>query len=442
VSAVSTDAEQPSTARPALARALLARRRARDSSPLLVSAYSLGVNSVLTAGLGMAFWVVAARTYPSTSVGQDSALLAAMMQISMVAQLNMANAVVRFMPGHSAGGRLLFWAYVSSSTAAVLFGAGFVFLAPLISDDFAFLTREPLTGLAYVAAVAFWGVFALQDCALIALGHAPWVPLKNGVFGLLKLAALPLMFAIGSAHGVFAAWIVPMFLLLVPVNWLIFRRLLVRYRATRESRTSPAMLPRRRLASFLALDYLATVFAQTSLAVLPILVVAILGTRANAHFYIPFSIAIALDAAFFSISMSLVAEGALAPARVPALVRLLVRRALFIVLPLVTLLFVAAPLVMRLFGEEYAGNSTPVLRILLCAGLCRAVVALVGAIWRLNGSTGRIAALDGCMLLGVAATTVPLAQAMGVVGVALAWLGTTLVVACVGLPVLIRYLRS
>ncbi len=437
---MTTDAEKPSISPSGrLHRALLSRGTGEGTNPLLVSVYSLGVNSVLTAGLGMVFWVLAARTYPSSVIGQDSALLAAMMQISIVAQLNMANAVVRFVPGHCAGGKLIIWAYISSSTAAVLFGTGFVLLAPFISDDFSFLTQEPLTGVVYVAAIALWGAFALQDAALIAVQQAPWLPLKNAVFGILKLAALPLMLAIGSTHGVFIAWVVPMCLLLIPVNWLIFRRVSVGHPKVRREVSLIPGFQRRRLVRFLALDYLATVFAQASLAVLPLLAVALLGSRANAHFYIPFTIAIALDAAFFSISMSLVAEGALAPARIPALVRLLIRRGLFIALPLVTLLFVAAPYVMALFGEEYVRESTPVLRILLGASLCRAVVALVAATWRLEGASGRIAALDGCMLLGVTAATIPFAHAFGVIGIALAWLATMLVVAGIALPVLIRY---
>lgn len=421
---------------------MLARGRSHVSDPLLRSAYSLGVNSILTAGLGMAFWILAARIYPSASVGRDSALIAAMMQISTVAQLNMANALVRFMPGYAAAGKLLIVAYAISGVAAVLLGAGFVLVAPHVTEDFAFLVREPVTGIGYVAAVVLWGVFALQDAALTAMRQAPWVPIENGVFGILKLIGLPLLFAIGSTHGVFIAWVIPMSFLVVPVNWLLFRRFLSRHRQLRANAASTLQFGRRRLAGFLALDYLATMFIQTSLAVLPLLVVAILGSSANAHFYIPFTIAIAIDATSFSIATSLVAEGVLAPAEIPALVRLLVRRVALVGLPIVALLLVAAPVFMLPFGEEYVRESTPVLRILVCASLFRAAVALVAAIWRVEGSSGRIAALEGCILVCLVGTAIPLAHALGVTGVALAWLVSTMVAGCAVLPVLIGYFRS
>ena len=67
--------------------------------------------------------------------------------------------------------------------------------------------------------------------------------------------------------------------------------------------------------------------------------------------------AIALDAMYWSMSTSLVAEGALAPQRVAQLVRLLVRRLAVTVVPGIALLVLAAPLVMLPFGDEYVGRE-------------------------------------------------------------------------------------
>jgi O-antigen/teichoic acid export membrane protein len=114
---------------------------------------------------------------------------------------------------------------------------------------------------------------------------------------------------------------------------------------------------------------------------------------------------------------------------------------MFLVIPLVAFFVVAAPLVMLPFGEEYVRESTPVLRILVVASLFRAVVALGAAVWRVTGQSGRIATLDGCILLLLLLLAVPLAHAFGVVGVALAWLATSVVMGCTVLPLLIRSYR-
>jgi O-antigen/teichoic acid export membrane protein len=432
--------ELPASPRETRRQALLARGRSQTANPLLRSAYSLAVNSALTAGLGMAFWVAAARLYPSSSVGRDSALIAAMVQISTIAQLNLSNALVRFMPGSAMAARLLVGSYVASAIAACALGTAFVLAAPHVSDQFAFLTDEPLTAAAYVAAVVLWGVFALQDAALTATRQAPLVPIENGLFGILKLAALPVLLAMGIAHGPLIAWAVPMCVLLLPVNWLLFGRILRREPVGRSAGVLP--FGGRRLVTFLALDYLSTVFIQTSLTVLPLIVIGTLGTRANAHFYVAFAVAIAVDSMSYSVTSALVAEGALAPERVPELVRLLVRRMALFAVPLVAALVVAAPLVMLPFGPEYERESTTVLRILLLGSLCRSAVVLAAAILRLEGSAGRIAVLDGCLLLGLLAAAVPLAHVWGITGVALAWLGSAMVMGAAVLPLLIRSVRA
>jgi O-antigen/teichoic acid export membrane protein len=416
------------------------RVRAQLAEPLVRSAYSLAAASVVTAVLGMAFWIVAARIYPSDDVGRDSALIGAMIQLSTVAQLNLANTLIRFMPGRAAAGRMLAGAYAASAVAAVVLATAFVLLAPSVSDELRFLTREPLTGAGYVVAVALWGVFALQDAALTATRHATWVLTKNGLFGVLKVACLPLTLAIGLAHGTFLSWVIPMCVLLVPVNWLLHRRL--RQTAPSAAAVDEAQLKGRRLARFLAFDYLAAISIQTSMTMLPLIVIGILGSRANAYFYIPFTIAIALDAMFWSMCTSLVAEGALAPQRLAQLVRLLVRRVAFIVAPLIALLVVAAPLVMLPFGEEYVDESTNVLRLVLLASLFRGAMLLAAAIWRLEGRGARIAALEGCMLLGLLGAAIPLAHAFGVDGVALAWLGSAVAAGCPALPVIARHVRA
>ena len=70
----------------------------RTPDPLLRSAYSLMVNAAVTAGLGIAFWIVAARLYEPVVLGRGAALIAVMMELSTICQLNMANAIMRFLP--------------------------------------------------------------------------------------------------------------------------------------------------------------------------------------------------------------------------------------------------------------------------------------------------------------------------------------------------------
>jgi O-antigen/teichoic acid export membrane protein len=418
--------------------------RAQVADPLLRSAYSLMINSVVTAGLGIAFWIVAARLYEPVELGRDSALIAVMLELSVICQLNMVNGITRFLPSFErCTGRTLLGAYTLSGAAALVLGGFFVVIAPMTSSAFDFMKDWQFGGL-YVAAQLLWGWFVLQDAALTAMRQAPWVPVENGVYGALKLAALPIFVAIGATHGIFLAWTLPILLLLVPVNLFLFRRAIPEHVSRQRPAGSAVLrrLGRRRLVRFMAQDWAASVLALMPTTVLPLLVVALLGAGANAYFYIPFTIVGSFNMLFFAMTTSLVVEGALAEDRIRALVGTIVRRFAYIVVPGTVVMIAAAPLILLPFGEDYVRESTPVLRLLACGCVFYAALALYVAIARLYGHGSRILVVEAAKAPLLLGGVVVLSGALGIEGVALAWLGSVAFVALGVLPSLMRFFRA
>jgi O-antigen/teichoic acid export membrane protein len=425
-------------------RRLGQRLRVQAADPLLRSAYSLSLNVGLTAALGVAFWIVAARLYDANAVGRDAALVAAMVELSTICQLNLVNALTRFLPSLERGtARALAGAYAVSGAAALVVGVAFVLVAPAISDQFSFLRENTLFAALYVLSQILWTWFMLQDAALTAMRRAPWVPVENAVFGALKLGALPLLLALGASHGVFLASALPIVLLLVPVNLFLFRRAIPEHlRRERPTGSALSRLGRRRLLSFMAQDYGATVFSQSGMAILPLLIVALLGSSANAYFYIPYMMVVSFSALFFGVTTSLVVEGALAEHRIQALSRRIVRHFGPVLLIGSVVMAVAAPLILLPFGEDYVHESTPVLRILAVGCLFREINTLYMAVSRLEGKGGRILAVEAFQMALLLGGVAVLATPLGLEGVALSWLGATAIVAIAILPSLARFLRA
>jgi O-antigen/teichoic acid export membrane protein len=423
---------------------LSARVRALVAEPLLRTAYSLMVNVAVAAGLGAVFWVFATRLYGAAAVGRDAALIAAMMELSTICQLNFVNALARFLPSLERGTmRALLGAYALSGAAALVAGAGFVALAPMISHQFIFLRESWLMAALYVVAQVLWTWFVLQDVALTALRQAVWVPVENGAFGLLRLAALPLFAALGAEHGVFLASVLPTVLVLVPVNLFLFRSVIPNHvRRNRPQGSALRTLGRRRLVGFMAKDYCATVLSQAAATALPLFVVALLGPAANAYFYIPFTIVVAFNMLFYGVTTSLVVEGALAEERIRDLARTLVRRFALLLVPGTALIAAAAPLLLFPFGPDYVSESTPILRILACGCLFRAISMLYMAIARLQGKGSRILAVEATQMALLLAGAAVLATPLGLEGIAISWLVATSLVALAVLPSLVRFLRS
>ncbi len=252
--------------------------------------------------------------------------------------------------------------------------------------------------------------------------------MENGLFGVLKLAALPLLLVVGVEHGVFAAWALPMALLVIPVNILVFRRAIPEHVASEERESFITRLGAGRLVRFLAQDYVATIFTQATLTLLPLLVIAILGPKASAYFAIPFMIVMALDTFAYSACTSLVVEATLAGEQLQALTQLIIRRVLVLIVPARLLLIVAAPLVLLPFGRAYEEQGTTVLRLLLCASLLRPGIALFSAVSRIGGRGLRLASVELALLVLVLGLAVPLAHPYGIEGVAAAWLAANAVI--------------
>jgi len=413
-----------------------------SSGELLRSSYSLLANTALTALLGVGFWVVAARLYPTTTVGRDSVLITVMVELSTLCQLNLGNGIIRFLPDlGSRSTRALGVIYGLTALVALIVGVIFVVAAPSVSHELSYLRRESGLGLLFVAALIVWGIFTLQDAALTATRQAPWIPVENGVFGLLKLGVLPLLLAVGFVDGVFVAWVLSMALLLVPVNLFIFKRAVPAHVGAGEREASITTLGRWRVVRFLAQNYLASVFTQATLTILPIIVIAILGARQSAYFAIPFMIVVAFDTFASSACSALIVEATLEPTSIAALTRVFVRRVLSLVAPIAIVLAVAAPLVLLPFGQSYAEQGSGVLRLLLVASLLRVALALFSALCRIHAHGIRLTLVELALLLLALGGAIPLAHSHGISGVALAWLGANALVAFAVVPLLRTELR-
>ena len=162
-----------------------------------------------------------------SQVGRDAVLISVMIELSTLCQLNLNNGIIRFLPdlGRSSApcdrGRICRLGAIGPNRRDQLRVRG----APCVAASSAFLGDDPALQVGFVVALVLWGVFALQDAVLTATRRASWVPLENGLFGCAEArCAAPCCSAAAVGNGVFAAWVLPMALLVIPVNVFIFRR--------------------------------------------------------------------------------------------------------------------------------------------------------------------------------------------------------------------------
>ncbi len=411
----------------------------RLADPLMRGAYSLMASTVVTSVLGVAFWIVAARLYPASEVGRDSALIAAMMALSGICQLNAANAIPRFLPQVRDPARTLRLAYLASAGAALVLALLFVLIVPRIVNELEAVGEEPALAAGFVIATVLWGAFSIQDAALTALRRASWVPVENAAYGVLKLAALPLLVAAGAGYGIFQSWVLPTIVLIVPVTVLLFRSAIPAHLA--EHAAVGTALRRSGVLRFLVQDYGASTVAFVATAALPLLVLALLGSREAAYFAIAYVLVRTLDLLATNAGTSVTVESAFDEERLHADARRVVGRLLPFMLGTAAAVVVAAPLVLLPFGAEYAREGATLLRLLGAAVVFRCAIVLFRVICRARRRGGALLALDGCLSVLVLGLTVALAPAFGLTGVGVAWLVANAAAAAVVLPGLVAFMR-
>ncbi|MEU3338993.1 lipopolysaccharide biosynthesis protein [Streptomyces sp. NPDC006668] len=414
--------------------------RSRGGSPLFRNAYALMLNTGISAVLGLGYWLVAARYYSDTAVGQGSAAIAAMKLLAGLTAVTLTGALARFIPvaGRSTG-RFIFRTY-AASCVVVSFAAG-VFLLTLDAwgPSYAFL-HGAVKGLGFIMAVAAWNLLTLQDGVLTGLRSAPWVPVGNTVFSAVKLALLIGLAASMPTTGVFLSWVLAIATSVVPLGILVFRRLVPRHVKATEDHAKPPTV--KEIGRFLAGDYTGSLFSLAVVYLVPVIIASQVSSEDNAYFYITTTIGGTINLLAINMGASLTVEGSHDPARLAANTRAALRRMARIMLPICGLLFLGAPYILGVFGSGYADAATPLLRWFAVGALLRVVMETYFAVLRAQSRTAGLAWLQGLLCVLVLGLTLLLLPRMGLTGAGVAEISSLAVIVAIAAPKLYTTVRA
>lgn len=385
-------------------------------TPLLRNGYALVLSSLATSALGMVFWIVAARRYDTAAVGRSSAVLAIASLVANLATWGMTNGLVRFLPVAGASRRVMLRVtYLVTVLSAVVLTTALALVGQRWVPELGNLGREPLRLVWLVVATAGWAVFVLQDAALVGLRRAPWVPIENSLFGVAKIALLVALSTAMPVYGPFVAFTAPALPIVVALNLWLFRRL------RRETTEPGAPLSVAAVARFAAGEWVSWVALLVTVNTLPLLVSARLGEKDTAYYYLAWQIAYALQLIASGTGLSLLAEGAANRGVLAANSRRVLRQTSFLILPMAAVLAVAAPLVLSVFGADYAAEGTTTLRLLLLSGLPASLTSLVIASERVRRNLRLVVTVHLAQAVLVLALSAALVDRFGIVGVGAAW---------------------
>ena len=397
------------------------------ANPLSKTAYSLILNSGLTAAAGFGYWVIAGRRYSAEAVGEAGAIISALTLVSAIGQLNLSGTLMRFLPG---AGRRSAVRLIGSAYALAIGLTSLLSILAVIMLRNSDLAKGRLSAPQVVIAAAAWALFSLQDSVLVGLRRAPLVPIENIAFGIAKIVLL-IGFVDRTSTSLVLSWALPLLALIPVVNWLVFRRFLPAHDIT-----DTYVLDLDVIKRFLLGDASTGLLQQAAVWLLPLLVLHRLGSRENAGFYLALITSMTLDLLVSNLTSALTVEAAHNPDTMAGLLRTTSRRVVAL-LPIAVLgVVVLAPWIMRIYGS-FGQASVTTLRLLALACIPRAAILIYQAVCRVEHATHRSAVLQLALVTTVVSISWIAVGLFGVVGVA----GAVLVVNTVGAITVLPDLR-
>ncbi|MGV0716363.1 glycosyltransferase [Mycolicibacterium sp. XJ662] len=376
------------------------------------------ISSGLSAVIGFGYWAVAAWKYDAASVGSNSAAISMMVLAAAVAALNLSSAMVRFVP--TAGRRtrrLVAVAFIVSTCLAVVIATAAVLVVRVIAPGAAFLTGvTPMV--MFVVGTAGYALFVIQNGVLVGLQRAELVPVINVVFAVAKVGLVVAFVAAMPLHGIFASWVLSMWVLVIVVGIYLFGWAIPRHQRLRETDDLP---PVRQIGRFVAFDYAGSISSIGSIDLMPIMVIAVLGAAPNAYFAIAWVIAYSLHLLNTNMGTSLVAETAANPGRLAGSVRHVLGHTSKLLVPVVITTMAAAPLLLGIFGPGYQ-EATDTLRLLALAAIPNLVVTTAVSSARAQRRLGLLLSIQLTQCGIVLSLTWVLLHIAGLTGAGLAWL--------------------
>ncbi len=349
--------------------------RARSDSLVRNSLY-LMASTVVTAGLGYVFWLLAAHVFTSNDVGIGSAIISLCSTAALLTYLGSSALLIERLPARERSSE---WTTVLVRvcllTAGVT-GAVTAAAVPLLltSQHYRLFFSAVPSVLVAVMGAAVWTVVNLLGAAFIAARRAGRLLSIQAAISVAKLLfVVPLAVVGAGAMGLVEAWVASAMLGAgLGAFWLVPRMGLGRPPGSRPRRRDPVTpdlrlrkhrRPRHRRnpvplnadsVRHMLGQHLTSVGGAVTPLVLPVLVVIRLGVTLNAYFYITWM----MGSAFFMISPSVAqvvfAEGVRARSDMRTLVAKALRVIAVLLAPAMAVMIVGGRFILGFFGASYA----------------------------------------------------------------------------------------
>lgn len=354
----------------------------RANQVLLFNAASMFGSILVTSGLGVLYWVVAAQFFDQAAVGLSSTLISTMILLGTVGMMGLGTLLMGEIPRHPADApALLLTALVAATAMGGLLGVLFGVLAPAWSDEFAVFATQPLTIGLFAAGVGLTASTLVLDHALFGMLRGDLQLWRNGVFAFIKLVFLIIVGMLvidGSGMLIYNTWILG-----IVVSCVVFIRPLSRSIAHWQGWQLRWSMLRHLGGSALA-HHTLNLALEAPPRIVPLIITSLHSPEIAASFYIAWMVAALIFMVPHSLTTMLYAVSAAEPKLLARKLRFTLRMSLLVVGALIAGTLISADLLLGIFGANYVDQAGGALRLFAIGALFGIVKPHFIAVYRVQ----------------------------------------------------------
>lgn len=385
-------------------------RSRKSKDPLLRNSMLLMFDSLMSAAFGFSFWILAGRIYSENDVGIASALISSMAFIVLVTRFGLDFSLTRYFSTEDKS-TLLSTSFVTTTLSAISVGFVFLLITRSVYPDLG-LTGSVLDIVLFLSYVCAYSGIATTGAALVANRTAGLFLVQDLFLGLripLILVLMPLGFmGIVGSYG--TAIVVSLVVALVVLSRSGIRLTLA---------VNTDFL--RSTFKFSMSNYLASILASLPNLVLPLGILAVLGSSDVAYYYIAYSFAAILLMAPSAIATTLFVEGSHGR-HLHLVFRDSYMLFISIFLPGGIFFFLGSEWILGFVGASYAIHSISLFRCLVIASFFGGTYSILMSIRRIRTDYRGLIAASSLVFISLVAVAFLLVPSYGLIGIGYAWI--------------------
>ena len=333
--------------------------RGRDEGAVIRNATSLVGATLTTAGLGAAYWAIAARVFTPAELGAGAAALSTLMLVGQISTVGLGTVLMGELAHHRSAERPMIYTGVGVAAAVgAIVGAIAILLAARFVPELAGFAT-PLFIALFASGAAATAAGLVLDQALLGLLRGGLQLLRNTVASLAKLGALGLI-AVGLVAGRTGTMLLATWVLGTVIS---LGLLAVVHRIARvDADAGPFRLPRG-MPSLAVRHHLLNLSILAPGLLLPLVVTLVTSAEANAYFYIAYLIAGFGWAGPTALATALYASGSRAVGSFVSRIRMAFWLSLAGAVALNLFMLFGAEALLSVFGSAYADRAALLLRL-------------------------------------------------------------------------------